>query len=118
VPRNLEELSNRELVEYARDLSYKIGALDAQIETTAARRKRTIKIIRSTVLISGGLVGATVVDLLALVITVLGLWDCVEVIQEDAIAMNRQHQLRRTISNLADELNAIEAEFRRRGLDV
>jgi hypothetical protein len=118
VPPNFAELSDRELVEYARDLAYRIGALDAQIESAAARRKRTVKIIRSTILISGGLVGATVVDLLALVITVLGLWDCVEAIREDVAVMNRQHQLRRIVSNLADELSAIEAEFHRRGVDV
>jgi hypothetical protein len=110
------EFSDRELVEYARDVVYRIGALEGQIESPAARRKRTLKLIRSTILISGGLVGATLVDLLGLVITVLGFWDCVEAIRDDADAMNRQQQLRRIVSGLADELNAIEAEFRRRGV--
>lgn len=117
MPPNLAELSDRELVDYARDLAYRIGALDGQVETSGSRRKRTFKIIRSTILISGGLVGATLVDLLGLVITVLGFWDCIEAIQDDAVAMNRQLESRRTISNLANELNAIEVEFRRRGID-
>ena len=115
---NFSELSDHELVEYARDLAYRVGSLEGQIESAAARRKRTIKIIRSTILISGGLVGATLVDLLGLVITALGLWDCVEAIQDDATTMNRQHQLRRTVSSLTAELNEIETEFRRRGIDV
>lgn len=118
MPSNFAELSDRELVQYARDLAYRIGALEGQLESAAARRKRTVKIIRSTILISGGLVGATLVDLLGLVITVLGLWDCVEAVQEDAAAMNRQHELRRIVSSLAAEVNAIEAEFRRRRIDV
>ena len=118
MPSDFAELSDRELVEYARDLAYRIGTLEGQLESGPARRKRTIKIIRSTILISGGLIGATIVDLLGLVITVLGLWDCVEAIQEDAAAMNRQNQIRRIVSSLTDELNAIEAEFRRRGVDV
>lgn len=118
MPSNLAELSDRELIDYARDLAYRIGALEGQIESPVARRKRTVKIIRSTILISGGLVGATLVDLLGLVITVLGFWDCVEAIRDDAAAMNRQDELRRIFSRLAGELNAIEAEFRRRGIDV
>jgi hypothetical protein len=117
VPPTFAE-SDRELVEYARDLAYRIDALGGQIESAAARRKRTVKIIRSTILISGGLVGATVVDLLALVITVLGFWDCVEAIQEDAAATNRQRQLRLVVSDLADELSAIEDELRRRGIEL
>lgn len=67
---------------------------------------------------SGGLLGAALVDLLGLVITVLGFWDCVEAIRDDAAAMNRQHELHHIVSSLADELNTIEAEFRRRGVDV
>lgn len=117
MPPNFAE-SDRELVEYVRDLAYRIGELEGQIESAPARRKRTVKIIRSTILISGGLIGATVVDLLALVIAILGLWDCVEAIQEDAAAMNRQHQLRYAVSVLAADLDAVEAEFRRRGMDV
>jgi hypothetical protein len=86
--QDLGELSDRHLVDHARDLAYRIGALEGQLESSAARRKRTVKIVRSTILISGGLLGATLVDFLGLVITVLGFWDCVEAIRDDATAMN------------------------------
>jgi hypothetical protein len=118
VPLNLADLSDRDLVAYTRDLVYRIGTLEGQMESAAARRRRTVKIVRSTILISGGLLGATLIDLLGLVIAVLGLWDCIEAIQDDATAMNRQREMRRTVSNLAGELNAVEAEFRRRGIEL
>jgi hypothetical protein len=62
----------------------------------------------------GGLLAATLIDFLALIITVLGLWDCIEAIEDDVRTMNRQHELRRVLIGLENELDALEAEIERR----
>jgi hypothetical protein len=117
-PADLRDLSDRDLGLYAHDVFHRISALEAQIESPASRRKRTVKIVRSTILMSGGLMAASFVDLLALILTLLGIWDCIEALQDDAAAMNRQLELRRTIRGLESELTAIEAEFERRGIGL
>lgn len=116
-PPDLRAFSDRDLSHYARDLAYRIAALEARIEPATASRKRTIKIVRSTVLMGGGLLAATL-DLFALIITLLGVWDCIEAVHEDVATMNEQHELRRTVIGLQVEMDAIEAEFQRRGFDL
>jgi hypothetical protein len=111
---DLRGLSDRELGNYVRDTVLRIARLESQIEPAAARRKRTVKIVRSTILMGGGLLAATVVDLLALIIALLGLWDCFEAIEDDVRTMNRQHELRRVLIGLESELDALEAEIERR----
>ena len=112
--RDLRSLSDRELGNHVRDVVLRIAVLEVQIEPVAARRARTIKIVRSTILMGGGLLAATLIDFLALIITVLELWDCIEAIEHDVRTMNHQHELWRVLIELENELDALEAEIERR----
>jgi hypothetical protein len=62
----------------------------------------------------GGLLTAVVVDLVGLIISVLGVWDCIEAVEDDVREMNRQHAARSSLIRLEMELTVAEAEFERR----
>lgn len=113
--QDLRSLSDRELGNAIHDLALRIAVLEAQIEPPAAGRKRTIKLVRSLVLMAGGLIAATAFDLLGMVLTLLGAWDCAEAVTEDAAEMNCQIELQRSITELGIELTLVEDELRRRG---
>jgi hypothetical protein len=79
-------------------LVVRIAVLGPQIEPRVHERKRTIKIVRSTGLMAGGLLTATVVDLWGLIISLLGAWDCIEAVEDDVREMNRQHNARLSLA--------------------
>jgi hypothetical protein len=76
---DLRDLSDVELIDHLRDLRLQIALLEPNIETWKDRRRRTIKIVRGTILTAGGFIGATI-DPLGLLLVVLGGWDWVEAI--------------------------------------
>ena len=111
---NIHDASAHELGTHIRNLSIRIARLEGQIEPRGRARARTIKIVRSTILMAGGLLTATAIDMLGLILTFLGCWDCVEVVVEDAREMNRQHAVRRLLTQLSAEIDAAESELSRR----
>jgi hypothetical protein len=112
---DLRDLTDAALIEYLRDLRLRIALLGPQIETAKDRRGRTIKVLRGTVLTAGGFLAATI-DPLGLLLVLLGGWDWVENISDDATTMNRDLTLRRQMNALGAELEAVRSEMVRRGL--
>jgi hypothetical protein len=109
----LRGMSDHELGNLVRDIRGQINACEVQIERRSQRRKRTIKLVRGTLLTAGGFVTATY-DILAFFLVLAGLWDWIEAVAEDAEAMNRQIALMRNLRDLEDELRSVEKEFERR----
>jgi hypothetical protein len=66
-------------------------------------------------LTAGGFLAATI-DPLGLLLVLLGGWDWVENISDDANTMNRDLKLRRQMNELGAQLDAVESEMVRRGL--
>lgn len=109
----LRGMSDHELGNFVRDIRGQIIAYEAQIERRSQRRKRTIKLVRGTLLTAGGFLTATY-DLLALFLVLTGLWDWIDAVAEDAQSMNHQTVLRRDLKRLEDQLTLAENEFERR----
>lgn len=109
----LRDLSDRELTDHIRNLERDIAAFGAQIEPAAAKRKRTVKIVRATVLTAGGFFAASF-DFLGTVFILLGVWDWAEVFVDDAREMNRQIALRRALQELESRFDAAQEEFLQR----
>lgn len=112
-PDEVRGLSDARLREHLRDLRLEIGLLRPHIETRAQRTERTIKVLRGTVLMSGGLMVATL-DPSGAVLVLLGGWDWVVGISDDAKAMNKNLAMRRRVNGLNFELTLVELELRRR----
>jgi hypothetical protein len=110
---SLGDLSDRDLIKYIRSLDRDIGAARAQIETAATRRKRTLRIVRATILTAGGFFAATF-DVLGIALTCFGVWDWIEVIADDAEEMNRQIALHRAAEEYLRLLQEAEEELQRR----
>jgi hypothetical protein len=113
-PDEVRSLSDARLREHLRDLRLEIGLLAPFIEAREERTQRTIKVIRGTVLMAGGLVFATF-EPAGAILALLGGWDWIVGISDDAKAMNQNLAMRRKINDLNAELDVIESEFRRRG---
>src|SRR5581483_2346882 len=110
---NLGQLSDRELNEYLLRLNQRIADLAPRLDTPRERNRRTVKVLRGTILIAGGLFTATV-DPIGVVLLLLGGWDWAEGISDDAETMNRGLAVRRQMNELEAELDEVEAELRRR----
>ena len=109
----MDALSDRDLANQIRELRLQIVALEAQIEPPAAHSQRTVKLARGTFLTVGGFLTATF-NPLGIALVIVGAWDWVDAIVDDAEAMNRGIALRRTIADLSQKLSVAEAEFRKR----
>jgi hypothetical protein len=109
----MQDLSDRELANLIRDLRVQIAELEPHIDSATDVRRRTMKLIRGTFLATGGFLTATI-DILGIVLVVVGLWEWIDVVVEDANAMNDRNALRRRISDLSVQLVAAEMEFRTR----
>jgi hypothetical protein len=112
---DLPGLSDTELLERLRDLRLQIALLAPDIETREDRRRRTTKIVRGTILAAGGFIGATI-DPMGLMLVLLGGWDWVEGISDDANEMNKNLALHKRVVELNNELGEIDVELRRRNL--
>jgi hypothetical protein len=109
----MKELSDRELANLVRDLRLQIIALDAQFEPHAASRQRTVKLVRGTFLTVGGFLTATF-NLLGIALVLVGGWDWIDAVVDDAAAMNRRIGLRKAVRALSQQLDEAETEFLKR----
>ena len=110
---DIAHLSGRELGELIRDLTVEIAAFQGQVEQDAGARKRTWRLVRSTILMTGGFFGAAV-DLWALTLAALGIWDWIDSVSEDAVLTNRQLAISRRLSDLEFKLATATLELRKR----
>ncbi len=110
---DLRRLSDDELKDYLRDLTIRIALLEPHLETSEDRRRRTVKIVRGTILSAGGFLGAEKSPL-GFLLVLLGGWDWIEAISDDAKATNKNLVIRRGINALNAELDDVERELRRR----
>jgi hypothetical protein len=110
---DLTKYSNQELGDLIRDLRLRSVAYQAQLATLPSSRERTIKLVRGTVLVAGGLHSITF-GVLAAILLILGAWDWVETVRSDVETMNRQIEFRRALFELTRTIEAAEAELDRR----
>jgi hypothetical protein len=112
---DLSSLSDTELSEHISRLNLRIAELAPQLDTSRDQRRRTVRIVRGTILTAGGLFTAGTVDLLGILLVILGCWDWAEGISDDAEATNRGLAVRRRMNEFEAELEVIATELRRRG---
>lgn len=112
-PSDIGKLTDRELGEHIYGLTIEIAAYRNQIESLAGTRKRTVRLARSTILMVGGLYGAAL-DLWALVLTILGLWDWFDSVTEDATFTNHQIDVLQHLADLEFRLALATSELRKR----
>ena len=53
-PQDLQRLSDRELINFVHDLRVQIAVSEARLEPASAFRRRNLKLVRGTLLASGG----------------------------------------------------------------
>lgn len=112
---DIENIPDRELGDFIRGLTIEIAALQSQVEPDSAPTKRTVRLVRVTILTAGGFFGATV-DPWALILTALGMWDWIDSISEDANITNRQIVISQHLADLEIKLAAATVELRKRKL--
>ena len=98
-PQDLQRLSDRELINFVHDLRVQIAVSEARLEPVSAFRRRNLKLVRGTLLASGGLMGATL-EPLAAILTIVGVWDWIDAIVEDANAINHRRAVAWTLAEL------------------
>jgi len=113
VDDDLAQLTNDELVDLINDLQIEAEALVPFVEDRRAWNRRTIRLVRGTVLTAGGFFGATF-DPISLLLVLLGFIDWLEAIVDDARALNQQLTLRQRIVSLRRRIEAALAELERR----
>jgi len=106
-------LSDRELGERIHDLTVEIASVKDQIEPDSASLKRSWRLARSTILMAGGLFGASV-EVWTLVLAGLGFWDWIDAVVEDAAASNRRVNLKQRLAQLEYKLAVLSLEAQRR----
>ena len=82
-PQDLQRPSDRELINFVHDLRVQIAVSEARLEPASAFRRRNLKLVRGTLLASGGLIGATLEPLVA-ILTIVGLWDWIDAIVDES----------------------------------
>jgi hypothetical protein len=112
---DLRRLSDAELIDHLRDVRLRIAVLEPQIQTRTDRIRGTIKVVRGTILVAGGILTMTA-DLFAFLLILLGAWDWTETIADDARETNRSMAVRRAMRQLVIDLDEVQAELGRRGL--
>jgi hypothetical protein len=109
----IAKLSDRALGELIYALTVEIASIQSQVEPPTASRKRTWRLIRSTILMAGGFFGATV-DLWSLILAALGMWDWLDSVSEDAVVTNRQIDVSQRLTYLDFKLALATIELRKR----
>lgn len=107
-------LSDDELSEEIRRLQVEIAIRRALIEPRSAERRRSVRLARGTLLTALGFFGLTL-DPISGVVAVVGFFDWMEAVREDALAYNQQIRLRSDLLTLDARLAKVTAEVRRRG---
>lgn len=106
-------LSDRELGELISELTIEIAALQEQVEPTSGSAKRTWRLVRSTILMTGGLFAATI-EIWTVILALLGLWDWIDTIREDVAFTNRQNAISQQLTDLEFKLAIMTVELRKR----
>lgn len=109
-------LSDTALVALSGELAAEVRILRKQVESEAAIRKRTRKILAGTVFNFVGLAAAAPTGGLSLVLCAAGLFEWADGLVEDARAMNEQLENRRIYLEKQAFLAHVQAEMKRRGL--
>jgi hypothetical protein len=91
-----------------------IAACEAQIEPDSEEAKRSRRIARGTFLTAAGFFGFSL-DPISAIVAVVGVFDWIEGIRDDASAYNLRLKLRRRRIELRGRYAALQAEVRRRG---
>ena len=110
---DLTRLTEDELVDLIHDLQIEADALVPFVEDRRTWNRRTIRLVRGTILTAGGFFGATF-DPIALLLVLLGFIDWLEAITDDARVLNQQLTLRQRIVSLRQRIEAADAELERR----
>lgn len=113
---DIHSLSDVELVALSGELAAEIRGIGKLIESEAAVRKRTRKILRGTVFNFVGLAAAAPTGGLSLVLCAAGLFDWADGLVDDARAMNEQLENQRIYLEKEAFLAHVQAELKRRGL--
>ncbi|MFZ1883320.1 MAG: hypothetical protein WAU53_06875 [Rhodoplanes sp.] len=114
VDRDLGSLTDDELTEEILRLQIEIAIRRAQIEPPSAKRKRSLRLARGTLLTGLGFFGLTL-DPISGIIAIVGFFDWMEAVREDAAVLNQQIRLRSDWLKLNARLEKVTAEVRRRG---
>lgn len=107
-------LSDRELDNRFNTLKVEISATRAHLDERVSPRKRTFRIIRSTLLNFAGLALAAPTSGASTILCAVGISEWVEMIEDDARDYNRRIRLSALLRHQNDRLNAFEAEYERR----
>jgi hypothetical protein len=108
--RDLTLLSDAELQTHAENLRVRVDAIGVRIQAVPTLRSRNLKVLRATFLTAGGFFVATF-DPLGGLLLLIGAWDWVESISDDAAVMNAENQLRREEDEIEKDLDKVEAEL-------
>lgn len=95
--QELSSLTSRDLIHLVREIEGRIAICEAQLEPGSSEGRQTFRLVRGTFLIVGGFLGATF-ELWTLVLVLVGFWDWLDTIVDDAIITRRQLGLRRELT--------------------
>jgi len=109
-------LPDVELVALSRELAAELRGIARLLESEAAARKRTRRILRGTVFNFVGLAAAAPTGGLSLILCAAGLFDWADGLVDDARAMNEQLWNQRAYLEKEEFLAHVRAELEKRGL--
>ena len=109
----LSTLSDIELRDQIQLLELEIAACAARISTDAEEQKRSRRLARGTFLTAAGFFGLAL-DPISAVVAVIGFFDWIEALHDDAAQTNSRIILRRQLVHLRAPLALLQAEVRRR----
>ncbi|HEY2757625.1 MAG TPA: hypothetical protein VGJ01_18000 [Pseudolabrys sp.] len=109
----LESLSDIEIKDRIRQLELEIAACEGRVETDADEARRSRRLARGTFLTAAGFFGLTL-DPISAVIILVGFFDWMEALRDDARQTNLKAALTWQSAKLKAQLELVEAEVRRR----
>jgi hypothetical protein len=109
----LDTLSDIELRDHIRVLELEIAACEARINPDAEELKRSRRLGRGTFLMAAGFLGLSL-DPISALVAVVGFFDWVEALRDDAAQANSRSLLRRQSIHLKTQLALLENEVERR----
>ncbi len=109
----LGSLSDIELRDRIRLLELEIAACSARIDTDADELRRTRRLARGTFLTAAGFFGLAL-DPISAVVAVVGFFDWIEALRDDAAQAKLRNSLRGDLARLKAALESLQAEVRRR----
>ena len=111
---NLSVISDAALDARLQALSIDLAVADANISSPSAARKRSRKVFRGVVLTVAGILFAAQTGGLTLLLSVAGIVDLIDVLEDDAAAMRLQVRLRSDLKQYNGTYERIAIEKARR----